>query len=207
MADEKIFTGVNSIKFNRRFKDDNDCLIYLSDIKWKDGYSCKKCGNDKFSIGKKPQNRRCTKCNYDESPTVGTLFEKLKFSILIAFHIVFKISTKKKGMSSLELSNEFELRQKTCWSFKLKIQQAMARNLKQPLKGTVHVDEFMIGGPEETKKGRSKGDKKLIVLALEIVEDGVGRAYAEIIEHASSKELGAFLRKYVSKEATIITDE
>jgi len=65
----------------------------------------------------------------------------------------------------------------------------------------------MIGGPEEGKKRRSKGDKKLIVLTVEIVDDGVGRAYAEIIEHASSKELGAFLRKYVSKEATIITDE
>jgi len=124
MAEENIFTGVNSIKFNQRFKDDNDCLIYLSNVKWEDGYKCKRCKNDKFSTGKKHHNRRCTKCNYDESPTVGTLFEKLKFSILIAFHIVFKISTKKKGMSSLELSNEFELRQKTCWSFKLKIQQA-----------------------------------------------------------------------------------
>src|SRR5680860_641702 len=207
MAEKNIFTGVNSIKFNQRFKDDTDCLIYLSDLKWQDGYKCKRCGNDKFSMGRKPQNRRCTKCNYDESPTVGTLFEKLKFSVLIAFHIVFKISTKKKGMSSLELSNEFELRQKTCWSFKLKIQQVMSSSLNYPLNGTVHVDEFVIGGPETGKKGRSKGDKKLIVLAIEILGDGVGRAYAEMIEHASSKELGAFLRKHVSKEATIITDE
>lgn len=207
MVDENIFRGVNSIKFNQRFKDDNDCLNYLSDLKWADGYKCKRCGNDKFSIGKKPQNRRCTKCNYDESPTTGTSFEKLKFSILIAFHIVFKISTKKKGMSSLELSNEFELRQKTCWSFKLKIQQSMSSSLNYPLTGTVHVDEFMVGGPEEGKRGRSKGDKKLIVLAVEILEDGVGRAYAEIIEHASAIELGAFLRKYVSKEAIIISDE
>src|SRR5680860_711061 len=100
MADKNIFTGVNSIKFNQRFKDNNDCLIYLSNIKWEAGYKCKRCENDKFSAGKKPLNRRCTKCNYDESPTVGTLFEKLKFPILIAFHIVFKISTKKKGMPS-----------------------------------------------------------------------------------------------------------
>jgi hypothetical protein len=207
MADENIFRGVNSIKFNQQFKDDDDCLNYLSDLKWADGYKCIRCGNDKFCIGKKTQNRRCTKCRYDESPTTGTSFEKLKFSILIAFHIVFKISTKKKGMSSLELSNEFELRQKTCWSFKLKIQQAMSSSLNYPLTGTVHVDEFMIGGPEEGKRGRSKGDKKLIVLAVEILEDGVGRAYAEIIEHASAIELGAFLGKYVSKEAIVISDE
>ena len=90
------------------------------------------------------------------------MFEKIKFSLLIAFHIAFKISTKKKGMSSLELSSEFELCQKTCWSFKSKVQQVMKSSLNRPLTGTIHVDEFMIGGPEENKKGRSKGLKKLI---------------------------------------------
>ena len=207
MTERNIFRGVNSIKFNQRFKDDNDCLEYLAEVKWQNGYKCKRCGNDKFGNGKHIHNRRCTKCRYDESPTVGTMFEKLKFSILIAFHIVFKISTKKKGMSSLELSNEFELRQMTCWSFKQKLQQAMKSSLKSQLSGLVHVDEFVIGGPEEGKKGRSKGLKKLVVLAIEIVEEGVGRAYAEVIEHSSAIELGGFLKKYVSQEAEVISDK
>lgn len=207
MANRIIFSGVNSIKFNRRFKDDAACLSYLSDLKWQNGYKCKKCANGKFCTGKKPNNRRCTTCRYDESPTVGTMFEKIKFPILIAFHIAFKISTKKKGMSTLELSHEFELRQKTCWGFKLKIQKAMASSLQHPLTGTIHVDEFLIGGEEKGKKGRSKGLKKLIVLAVEVLENGVGRAYAEVIEHASAKELGAFMRRYVAMDANIITDE
>ena len=207
MTERNIFRGVNSIKFNQRFKDDNDCLEYLAEVKWQNGYKCKRCENDKFGNGKHIYNRRFTKCRYDESPTAGTMFEKLKFSILIAFHIVFKISTKKKGMSSLELSNEFELRQMTCWSFKQKLQQAMKSSLKSPLSGLVHVDEFVIGGPEEGKKGRSKGLKKLVVLAIEIVEEGVGRAYAEVIEHSSAIELGGFLKKYVSQEAEVISDK
>ena len=207
MTERNLFRGVNSIKFNQRFKDDNDCLEYLAEVKWQNGYKCKRCENDKFGNGKHIHNRRCTKCRYDESPTVGTMFEKLKFSILIAFHIVFKISTKKKGMSSLELSHEFELRQMTCWSFKQKVQQVMKSSLKSPLTGLVHVDEFVIGGPEEGKKGRSKGLKKLVVLAVEILEDGVGRAYAEVIEHSSAIELGGFLKKYVSQEAEVISDK
>lgn len=207
MAERNIFNGVNSIKFNQRFKDDNDCLEYLAEVKWFSGFTCKRCNNDKFGNGKNIHNRRCTKCRYDESPTAGTMFEKLKFSILIAFHIVFKISTKKKGMSSIELSNEFELRQMTCWAFKQKLQQVMKSSLKSPLTRIVHVDEFVIGGPEEGKKGRSKGLKKLIVLAVEIVEDGVGRAYAEVIEHSSAIELGGFLKKYVSSEAEVISDK
>lgn len=207
MAKRNIFKGVNSIKFNQRFKTDSDCLDYLVDVKWADGFICKRCSNDKFCAGRKPHNRRCTKCRYDESPTANTMFNKLKFSILIAFHIVFKISTKKKGMSSLELSSEFELRQKTCWAFKRKVQLAMRSSLKSPLTGMVHVDEFVICGPEEGKKGRSKGMKKLIVLAIEILEDGVGRAYAEVIENSSAKELRGFLIKYVSRDAEITTDK
>ncbi len=49
--------------------------------------------------------------------------------------------------------------------------------------------------------------KKLIVLAVEILEDGVGRAYAEAIEHSSAIELGAFLTKYVSSEAEVVSDK
>ena len=207
MTERNIFRGVNSIKFNQRFKDDDDCLEYLAEVKWLNGYKCKRCNNTRFGNGKNIHNKRCTKCRYDESPTVGTMFEKLKFSILIAFHIVFKISTKKKGMSSLELSNEFELRQMTCWAFKHKLQQAMKSSLKSPLTGIVHVDEFVVGGPEVGKKGRSKGLKKLIVLAVEIVEDGVGRAYADVIEHSSAIELGGFLTKYVSSEAVVVSDK
>lgn len=202
-----IFNGVNSIKFNQRFKTDEDCYSYIAAIKWEDGYACKKCGNTKFIIGKKPFSRRCSKCKYDESPTAGTMFDKIKFPLLIAFHIVFKIGTKKKGMSSLELSHEFELRQKTCWEFKWKIQQAMQSSLMYPLQGEIHVDEFWIGGPEQIKRGRSKGSKKLVVLALEKLSEGVGRAYAQVIERASAKEFRVFFDKHISKNAKIKTDE
>jgi len=47
MAERNIFRGVNSIKFNWRFKDDNDCLEYLAELKWLDGFICKRCNNDK----------------------------------------------------------------------------------------------------------------------------------------------------------------
>ena len=207
MSTREKFIGVNSITFNKRFKEDADCYEYLSLIKWENGFVCRKCNYDKHYKGKKPFSKRCLRCKYDESPTTNTMFEKLKFPILIAFHIVFKISTKKKGMSSMELSNEFELRQKTCWTFKQKVQQVMKSSLKSPLTGLVQADEFVIGGPEEGKRGRSKGAKKLIVLALEIVDDGVGRAYAEVIENSSAKELGSFLMKYVSKDAELISDK
>lgn len=202
------FAGVNSIKFNRHFKDDADCYKYLASIKWDvKAYECKRCREKKYCRGKKPFSRRCIKCRYDESPTAGTMFDKCKFSLLVAFHIAFKISTKKKGMSSLELSREFEQRQMTCWEFKWKIQQAMQSSKKYPLDGEVYVDEFFIGGPEEEKRGRSKGAKRLVIVALEKIKQGVGRAYAEIIESASAENFKPFFNSYINKGAKVITDE
>ena len=212
MGRENIFRGVNSIKFNRYFQSNDDCYQYLADAKWADGYICKRCANTKYCKGIKPHSRRCIKCRYDESPTAGTMFDKCKFSLLTAFHIAFKISTKKKGMSSLELSHEFELRQMTCWSFKWKIQQAMQSSKLYPLSGTVCVDEFFVGGEEEGVRGRQRGKKKLVVVAVEIVgkhneTTGIGRAYARVIPDASSKSFKPFFEDHISKDARIITDE
>lgn len=135
------------------------------------------------------------------------MFDKCKFSILLAFHIAFKISTKKKGMSSEELSEEYELRQKTCWEFKWKIQQAMQSSGNYPLTGKVHVDEFFVGGAEEGVFGKGSKNKRLVVVALEIVNEGFGRAYAEVIDDASAKSLRPFFERRISKNAEIITDE
>lgn len=207
MTPRDQFLGVNSIKFNKYFQTDADCYKYLSEIKWSAGYCCRRCGYEKYGKGKKPYSRRCIKCKYDESPTSGTMFDKCKFSLLLAFHIAFKISTKKKGMSSLELSEEFELRQKTCWEFKWKVQQAMRSSLQHPLEGTIHVDEFYIGGEEEGVRGRGKGKKRLVIVALEIVKGGVGRAYAENIQDASSHSFRPFFERHIDKSADIVTDE
>jgi transposase-like protein len=209
MGTREQFIGVNSIKFNKFFQKDEDCYRYLSEIKWSSGdYHCKRCGYTKYGKGKKPYSRRCTKCNYDESPTAGTMFDKCKFSLLIAFHIAFKISTKKKGMSSEELSKEFDQRQMTCWKFKWKLQQAMQSSGRYPLKGEVHVDEFYVGGKEEGgKRGRGKGNKRLVIVALEIVKGEFGRAYATIIKDASSVSFKPFFEKYIDKEADVVTDE
>lgn len=207
MGRKNRFTGVNSIKFNRAFATDDDCYRYLADIKWEMGYVCLRCGNENYCLGKKPFSRRCTRCKHDESPTAGTMFDRCKFSLLLAFNIAFKIATKKKGMSSMELSNEFELRQKTCWEFKWKIQQAMQSIETYPLEGVVCVDEFFIGGQQEGVRGRQKGKKKLVLVAIELIGGGMGRGYARVIKDASAESFRPFFKSHISSNARIITDE
>jgi len=81
-----------------------------------------------------------------ERPTAGIMFDKSKFTLLLAFHIPFKISTEKKGMSTFELSQEFELLQQNCRELKWKIQQVMASSKLHAIRRIVHADKFYIGG-------------------------------------------------------------
>ena len=88
------------------------------------------------------------------------------------------------------------------------VAKAMRSSGNYPLKGEVHVDEFYIGGEEEGIIGRStEGKKKLVIVALEIVRDGVGRAYAQVIDDASASSFRPFFDRYISKDAKVITDE
>jgi hypothetical protein len=84
----------------------------------------------------------------------------------------------------------------------------MSSSRQHPLSGKVHVDEFYIGEYEEGKSGRSLDSKKrLVVVALEILEKrGVGRAYAQVISHASGKEFKPFFNDYISTDAHVVTD-
>ena len=98
-----------------------------------------------------------------ESATSGTLFHKMRFSILKAFWIVYYVSTNKKGISSTELSRKLELRQKTCWLFKQKVMRAMQSSSQNPMLGNVEVDETVVGQQEEGVKGRKNNKKELTV--------------------------------------------
>jgi len=73
--------------------------------------------------------------------------------------------------------------------------------------GKVKVDETFVGGQEEGMKGRKNNKKKLVVFAIEKKNKGVNRMYGKVIEHSSSKEMGAFMSYVLDKQAKIKTDK
>jgi transposase-like protein len=194
-----------------RFPDEQSCLVYLAAQKWSIGYSCLKCDSRKSKQGKKNHNRRCVQCGYEESPTANTLFHKLKFPLKKAFYICYQLSVNKKGMSTLELSRQYGLTQRTCWFFKRKVQNAMQSSNLSPLEGVLEIDEFSIGGHEKGKPGRSDGKKKKVILGVEIVLNKkqkltIGRAYARVIEDYSEESFKPFFTEKISQKSTIFTD-
>lgn len=67
------------------------------------------------------------------------------------------------------------------------------------LKGKIEVDELAIDQAEEGEVGRSTGKKKLVILAVEQVNGGIGRVYAQAIKDYSSDSFKPFFEKYIAK--------
>jgi len=167
-----MFTGTNIIDFTRRFPDSKSCMQYLEDLKWKKGFSCRRCGESRWLKGRTSHHRRCAKCKYDESPTAHTIFQDIRMPLIKAFHIIFRLSTKKKGMSSCELAAEVGVQQKTAWLLRSKLQRAMLNASRNKLEGSVVIDETLIGGERKGYKGRRHDDKEIAVVAVEQLADG-----------------------------------
>ncbi|MBC7425537.1 MAG: IS1595 family transposase [Bacteroidia bacterium] len=170
----------------------------MAAVKWEEGYTCRKCRCEKYIKGSKPHNRRCLRCKYDESPTAATSFDKLKFPILVAFHIAFSISTRKKGMSSIELSEEFGLRQKTCWEFRRKLQSVMGIREHEKLSGVIHTGTSTLGKGDDSPDVDGPAE---ISLAIENVPNG--KVHASI-SGGSPIDMALFLSNYINHtESTI----
>lgn len=109
------------------FQSDEKCYEFLADIKWSEGFTCRKCGNTNYCPGKTPFSRRCTKCKTEESSSAGTIFHNCKFPISKAFYIAYNVCKGKEDLSTYEYARRLSLRQMTCWNFKTKIQQALQK--------------------------------------------------------------------------------
>ena len=112
-----IFCNISPKSFDTLFSTDEKCLEFLSNEKWKDGFTCRKCGHDHFSKGKTPFSRKCTRCKHEESATAYTIFHRCRIPIRDAFHIGYMVCNDPE-ISTYEISRRLELRQMTSWKFK-----------------------------------------------------------------------------------------
>ncbi len=191
--------------FNNRFLSDEDCFAYLSTIKWNGNhYECRKCGNTTYHKGRSPYSRRCNRCKYDESVTAGTIFHRLKFPILTAFHIIHLIAVSSKGNTSVELSQQFGITQTTSLMFKYKVQSAMRRITPRKLQGDVGIGFFDI--QTERKNYFSwliRKSERRILIAVEVKNRKVVKAISQIVDGIKPDHVRQMINEHVSPSAHI----
>ncbi|MNQ84354.1 7TM diverse intracellular signaling [compost metagenome] len=123
--DRVMSADVDFEEFSKIYPDKESCDSFLAELKWKNGYACKKCKNDHFYAGHAPYSRRCSKCDYEESVTSYTILHNTRIPINKAFYMIFLIYSTKGKISSHKLSEILNIRQSTCWTYGTRVKAVM----------------------------------------------------------------------------------
>lgn len=109
----------------------------------------------------------------------ATLFDNTKVKLQKWFIAIWLVTSHKKGISSLQLSRDIHVTQKTAWFMLQRIRSCFVIENNNDLENTVEVDETYIGGKNKNRhsskkvpnsQGRSAKDKTPIVEMLNILQ-------------------------------------
>jgi transposase-like protein len=133
-------------------------------------------------------------CGDTESSTANTLFNQVKFGLRKSFFMCIEMATTTKSLSAFQMAIRY-------------VREAMKSSEDFPMKGIVNVDEYVVGGYEEGKPGRSyDSTKKKAVCAVKLTNKGkVKRFYTFKIPDYSAKSLRKMFEKHIDKKAKITT--
>jgi transposase-like protein len=196
----------NFEEFLDQFKTEDDCIEYIQKIRWPDGFVCPQCQATKAWTTSRGL-LHCSECRHDTSVTVGTVFEGTQKPLRVWFHVMWMLMAQKTGVSAKNLKEFIGFGSyQTIWGWLHKLRSVMVCPGRDRLRGSVEVDETYIGGKEKGKRGRGAENKVLVAVAIERVNDKLGRVRFRCIEDASEENLIPFVCDMVEPGSKVITD-
>jgi len=197
----------NQMEFEDMFRTDQDCIEYLTKVRWPHGFECPICGS--IRSWKKSKGRfDCIDCHKETTITNGTIFHKSTKPLLTWFHAIWWIVAQKNEVSAIGLQKILGLGSyRTSWTWLHKIRRLMVLSRRSKLNGIIEVDEVFIRGKQSGKRGRRAEGKSIIVVAMEVTGRKTGRVRIAKIPDASSNSLNKFIESNIEKTSTIITDK
>jgi len=191
------------IEFDRRFATEEACRDYLMHVRWPDGWRCPRCAHDKAWHTAR-QVLHCAACGHQSSLTAGTVMHSTKKPLMLWFKAMFLMATQKSGVSATTLQEHLGLSAPTAWTWLHKLRQVMVVPGRKPLRGRVEIDDTYIGKAQG--RGRRKGKRSLVVIAVEDRGSTMGRARMQAVADASGESFMAVVQTAVAKGSRVHTD-
>jgi transposase-like protein len=145
---------ISHYEFLQKFPDETTARTYLEARRWPTGPICPHCNNGaRVQVRKVVGYFRCLACKEDFTVRTGTIFERSHIPLHKWLMAMYLIATARKGISSMQLSKELGITQKSAWFMLQRIREACGNDPigGGMLSGFVEADETYLGGREANK--------------------------------------------------------
>ena len=210
--------GLSPVKLFGMFPNDEAAEKWFVEQRWPQGVCCPECGsfNVQTRPTRKPQPYRCRDCRKDFSAKTGTLMQGSKLGFKVWAIAIYQLSTNLKSVSSMKLSRNLEVTQKTAWYLAQRIRETWADN-KDALTafaGPIEVDETYFGGKRRNmsnsrRKGLAGTGRGAVgkVAVVGAKDRDSGKVSARVVASTDKPTLQGFIADNAAPDATVYTDD